>query len=188
MGADRVPRRGWDGAGEQFVCRWYWWDIFEYEDDCYHVFEAIRLFQRGYRSERVPYWEWDKLSYHQQNMRREMFIDKTRPSNNGRRGIWEGEDAKWAEKHPAIWEYMTKTEYGDGSERVVSTVSMFVGQEGCTVVLQDRDVKRSLWACGPTWEQAFKVLEQQLQKGSKAPWRADKRDTGGTGRLDRRPG
>jgi len=160
-----------------------------YEDDCHYVLQAINAWRPGrYRQYRIPAWLWEGLTVVQQTEVIDMFVAGSKPDSNGHPKVWEGKDVKWVEKHPAINEYLTVISYGDGSPRQPATINFFVGREGYTLVLQDRDVGRSLWASAGTVEQAWRILEQQAQKGEEAPWRTDKRDTGKTGRFERRPG
>jgi len=176
----RTPER------QTWIYRWSNFDVYEYENDDNHCFLAVHTWNRAnVIFEAIPIDVWELMGELEQGRFRVGFIGSKKPDPEKRFVLWEGCDTKWAEKHPALWEFLSATAYGDGSERQTSTLSWFIGREGCTIVLQDRDVGRSLWASAPTWEQALRILEQQAQKGPTAPWRADKRDTGKTARLER---
>lgn len=163
------------------------WEVCEREVGDYWVYMIAHRYDRTMKAAWVialDYWLW--LSPEEREEYEMGFLEKAAEVAANGRAPTEGLDPKWAEKHPALWAHLTKGEYEDGSYRVLSTLSLFLGLEGLTVCLQDRDNKRSLFASAPSWGRAFEILEQLAQKGNKAPWRADKRDTGGSARLSKR--
>jgi hypothetical protein len=83
------------------------------------------------------------------------------------------EAKKWAERHPALWEYLTSTKYPDGGARQTSTLLLFVEDGVWKACLKDRDTGRSLWIASGSPTEAMTDLELTLAAGD-AEWRKDK--------------
>lgn len=80
-------------------------------------------------------------------------------------------DTKFAEKFPTILEYLTDAKWEDGTDREVSSVTVFVEDGYFKLALNDKDLRRSLYVTGETLEKALLALEKGLN-GQTADWRA----------------
>jgi len=181
-------RRGIGESDFEFTGSWYRLDpIWEYcqydtwEDHfvvCRHRFD----WRKGLLY-RCPIETWWAMSWDEREEDVLGFVrrSESQPQSSDERAA--ALDPGWKKTYPALWEHMTRGTYDDGARRVLSTLSWFLGLEGLTICLQDRDNKRSLFASGATWIVALDVLEELAQRGDEAPWRADKRETGGSARL-----
>jgi len=91
-------------------------------------------------------------------------------------------DPAFVKKWPGLWEHLTCTTYpGTTDERKTSTVSIFLGTQGLTGSLNDRDNQRSCFGCGATLEGVLDALESACGDDTTV-WRADKNLTGASGR------
>lgn len=79
--------------------------------------------------------------------------------------------SKWAQAHPTVAEYLTQSQWEDGSARELSTISLKVQDGGILAVLNDVDSRKSLYIFGGTVEAALKALEAALARPG-ADWRA----------------
>lgn len=81
---------------------------------------------------------------------------------------------------PTLLEYLSETQYDDGSPRQTATLTVFVETGVVKLCLNDRDLGRTAWVTSDSLENAIAAMEGRLADGS-----ADWRSTSGGGR---RPG
>lgn len=98
------------------------------------------------------------------------FVRKPPPSGGAVGGGSGPDDSKFADKFPALWEYLTLRQHDDGAPRETSTMLVFVegGQWKCCV--NDRDAGMSAFVSASTFEGLMKAVEEALKQG-KADWR-----------------
>lgn len=65
---------------------------------------------------------------------------------------------------PGLLEFLTITNYPDGSVRQRSTIGVFVEDGLVKVCLNDRDTSRTLWRSGQSLEDCLLSLEVALQE------------------------
>lgn len=80
-------------------------------------------------------------------------------------------DPEFAEKWPAISEYMTSLKYEDGKKRQPSTLTVFAEDSQFKLVLNERDSGQMLWASSDGFLSCLDALEGLLE-GDEPPWRA----------------
>lgn len=91
-------------------------------------------------------------------------------------------DPKFVKSWPGLWEHLTATTYpGEGGERKTSTISIFLGSQGLTASLNDRDNARSCFASGSTLEKLLDALEA-VCGAEETIWREDRQLTGSSAR------
>lgn len=71
---------------------------------------------------------------------------------------------------PAVAEYLTATNYPDGSPRERSVLSVFIEDGRVKVCLNDRDAARTLWRSADGIEDAVALLDLAIVDGT-ADWR-----------------
>jgi hypothetical protein len=81
---------------------------------------------------------------------------------------------EWAIDTPGLWEYLTAWTYADGSQRVTSTLTVFLEEGMVKVCLNDRDKGRVAFVSGRTVTKTLEALEEGLQEGS-LDWRAQRK-------------
>lgn len=80
-------------------------------------------------------------------------------------------DQKWREKYPTVCQYLADDVWEDGKPREVSKIAV-TSQDGLVLVmLNDGELRRSLYVTGDTVEKALAALERQLIAAG-ADWRA----------------
>jgi len=71
-------------------------------------------------------------------------------------------DVALAKTHPALFEFLTCSKHDDGSERKVSTITIFFDAGQFKAFLNDRDSGQSLCVVGPTLASLWIALEASL--------------------------
>lgn len=95
--------------------------------------------------------------------------------NSNAGGRWAAEDIAWAEKFPALLEFLTERETEDGKPRITSTM-LVVAEDGLwKLCLTDRaqangNFDYKLWKSGETLHDALLALDHDLQQAT-AEWR-----------------
>jgi len=107
-----------------------------------------------------------------------MFVSKPGASGPADPDQWCGGLKVFAERRPALAEYLTLTKYPDGSDRIPSTMIVLIEAGRFKVCLSDRDLSRSLWITGDSLDSCLASLDEELQLGT-ADWR---RSGGSAGR------
>jgi hypothetical protein len=181
-------RRGLGEADFEFTGEWWPLDpIWRYCEmqtwEDHYVFLSHRYDYARVLVYRVPAGTWFDWDFDRRTEEVLAFVRKSECPVDRPEARAAALDQSWAKTYPALWEHLTLGAYENGDRRVLSTLSWFLGLEGLTICLQDRDNKRSLFASGTSWVVALDVLEELARRGEQAPWRADKRDTGGSARL-----
>jgi len=85
----------------------------------------------------------------------------------------ERKDPFFAEKYEALHEYLTMTAWEDGSERVTSTISLFVDQGQWKARLNDRDGGQVAFVSAEGFIALLEALETALRDGT-LDWREDR--------------
>ena len=80
------------------------------------------------------------------------------------------QDAAFARKFPAIWEFLTLETWEDGKARLTSTLLFLVEGGRWKACLNDRALDRSCWAAGDTVDACMASLEASMSAGT-AEWR-----------------
>lgn len=80
-------------------------------------------------------------------------------------------DKSWRESYPNLCGYLCDDKWEDGKDRDLSTVTIKFQEGHVLAVLNDVDVRRSLYVTGDTVTQAIKALEKQLGAPG-ADWRS----------------
>lgn len=101
------------------------------------------------------------------------FLKRGRPDNglNGQGGY--SHDSDFADRYPALSEYMTALAYPDGSARRTSTLNVFVDRDGWKASLKDRDNGLILFATDRSFLGVLEALEGLLIS-EHPPWREDR--------------
>lgn len=71
---------------------------------------------------------------------------------------------------PAVAEYLTATNYPDGTPRERAVMSVFIEDGRVKVCLNDRDAGRTLWRSGDGVEDCIALLDLAIVDGT-ADWR-----------------
>lgn len=87
------------------------------------------------------------------------------------------------ESFPVLWQFLTDDRWEDGGVRQLPTLLVFVGENGLTVALNDRDQGQTVFKSGSGLEGLLAALEDGLGKGS-LEWRPS--GGGGKGRKSRK--
>jgi len=85
------------------------------------------------------------------------------------------EDSDFSSMLPALAEHLILTNYEDGTHRQTSTLLIFVDAGVLKMCLSDREIGRSCFVTGRTFEEAFKALDDGLANDT-VDWRT-KRNT-----------
>jgi hypothetical protein len=80
-------------------------------------------------------------------------------------------DDRWVKSMPLLCEYLASDAWDDGKPREQSTVSIKCQDGRVLAVLNDLEMRRSLYVSAETVEGALKALEKHLGS-SLADWRA----------------
>lgn len=81
------------------------------------------------------------------------------------------DDSEFKARYPSIYEYLTVTRWADGSNRVTSTISVFIDNGALKLVINDRDNNRSAFFSAPTFEDTLVRMEEALTEDS-ADWKS----------------
>jgi len=87
-------------------------------------------------------------------------------------------DEKFEKAYPAVFEFLTSTNYSDGEVRQPSVVTVFAEDGAFKLCLSERDRGLTLWATAATFQDAFKSLEQRLTS-DRPDWRKSRPKTKG---------
>lgn len=79
-------------------------------------------------------------------------------------------DDPFRRKHPRIVEMLSDDRWEDGSERELSSLSLKWQEGHVLAVLNDQDLKRSLYVAATGVPEALQALERQLEAGT-GDWR-----------------
>jgi len=91
-------------------------------------------------------------------------------------------DKEAVKRWPCLWEYLTSDVYEESTQtRKLSTVSLFLGSQGLTACLNDRDNARSCFASATSLLGALDALEG-MARSEDTVWREDKAQTGSSAR------
>lgn len=82
-------------------------------------------------------------------------------------------DPKFAERYPAMWEFLTMTTWEDGKERKPSKMSLSVVEGRWCVCFVDDASKRIAFLSGLTFQELLTSLEKRLASDG-MEWRAAK--------------
>jgi hypothetical protein len=96
-------------------------------------------------------------------------------------------DAKFAKDWPAIYEYMTASKYPDGTDRKLSSVTLFCEDSQLKVCLTEKNEGLVLFAAGKTLQTALNALEGLLA-AEETPWRRSAYGASGTQGKGKRGG
>lgn len=81
---------------------------------------------------------------------------------------------------PGVREMLTETRFPDGSNRLTSTLLLFIEAGVVKVCLHDRDQGQTAWASGASVGDVLEALEAGLQ-GDTLQWKASYKKGGGKG-------
>jgi hypothetical protein len=114
---------------------------------------------RAYRPRLVP----------QQTETLEMALRK-RDAAQAEGGGVEVQVCGWMKRLPHLWEWLTETQYEDGSPRVLPTINLFVDGNCVKAFLNDRDQSLSLCVSAGSFTALLEALERVLEEGD-GEWR-----------------
>lgn len=80
-------------------------------------------------------------------------------------------DPEFEKAYPALWEYLTVTQWAKDQPRKTSTITFFVDDGAWKASLNDRDQGYNLYGTGATWEECLNTLEELLAAPGGTPWR-----------------
>lgn len=172
MSRFRVPRgievgRLWVNDGWGYVVQWYLpltlWHVVVKRVSDGQVVGYGRVDEGWFRTVGFDEWEEAIMS----------FLRRVAEKDQAMVGTPTKEGEAWVKNHAALWEYLSATEYDDGTERKTSTVTLFVEDGAVKVCLNDRDGSRVMWVSGPSVVDVLKALEALLRAGE-GDWRAQK--------------
>lgn len=66
-------------------------------------------------------------------------------------------------RYPVLWQFLTDDLWDDGTRRCLPTLLLFVGENGLTAALNDRDNERTVFKSGGTLEGLLDGLELGLR-------------------------
>lgn len=75
---------------------------------------------------------------------------------------------------PTLLEYLATMKWEDGKPRKTSTAMIFVDQGRLKVCIHDRDLRRSCFVTGESWEEVWEATERGLKQDT-VEWRKDTR-------------
>lgn len=101
------------------------------------------------------------------------FLKKVAAKDRAKMKSPSGEGKAWADKYPALWEYLTRTEYEGGAARTTATLNLSLSEGLIKAALNDRDNERTLWVSGPSIPEVLAALEELLAS-DKGEWRVNK--------------
>lgn len=82
---------------------------------------------------------------------------------------------------PTLWEFLTHDKYDDGSDRVTGTCLLLKDDGVIKAWLNDKDVDKSCWISGDSWDGLLRAAEKALNDPGTA-WRTNKPYTGKKGK------
>jgi len=95
-------------------------------------------------------------------------------------------DTNFQKRFPLLFEHLTLAKWEeDGSDRATSTLTLFLGPQGPSCSLKERNANRTLFASSESFLGLFDAIERVLAD-TKAVWRADKASTGSSARIKKR--
>lgn len=94
------------------------------------------------------------------------------PEANGLASVVEV-DSWWAQKHPALVEFLTLSQWEDGSLRETGTVLLFAEDGVWKACLNDRDAAKVAFVSGTSLEDVLVRAEAGLEEGD-LDWRGRK--------------
>jgi len=166
--------RHWANERDAYIA---FWGTFEL---CNHV-----IVTRHADGQIVGVWPVDPTWYQRQTWESWQgvimaFVKKVAAADQKTAGVPSPEGDKWVRAYPALWEYLTLTEYEDKTTRVTSTLLVFIEEGVVKACLNDRDASRTLWVSGPSVPDTLKALDALLRAGegewrSSKPWTPGKR-------------
>lgn len=98
------------------------------------------------------------------------FLKKAKIAAAAHNGQASAKQVAWAARYPALWEYLSATQYPDGSERQTSCLTAFVEAGEWRLCLNDRAESQSAWVASLSLEDALLALDEKLQSGE-VEWR-----------------
>ncbi len=84
--------------------------------------------------------------------------------------LWGIGGCAWADEHPFLAAFLSKTTYEDSSPRKTGTLLVFVDQGALKACLSDRDVSEVAFISSGSFEALLDALEQGLREGE-LEWR-----------------
>jgi len=91
-------------------------------------------------------------------------------------------DIEALKRWPCLWEHLTAPSYGEGEPaREKSTITFYVGAQGLSAVLNDRDNAQACFAAAGTLVGLLDALEA-VAANPKTTWREDRNQTGSSAR------
>jgi len=121
----------------------------------------------------VPQEFWREMDSYQKKEMVMSFLQKGRPATVAGANAGVAVDGDFADRYPALSEYMTGDKYPDGSKRDVSRLGVFVDPDGWKAQLRDVDRGLVLWATDRSFLGVLEALEGLLIS-EQPPWREDK--------------
>lgn len=94
-----------------------------------------------------------------------------RPETRAAAGVGDFPDETWKKNMPTIVEYLTQDKWPDNKDRELATVSIKFQDGRVLAVLNDQDLRRSLYVSGDDVSKALRALEKALNDPV-ADWRA----------------
>jgi len=121
----------------------------------------------------IPGEFWCEMDWDQRKAMLMSFLSKGKPDYVNAGHNAPPEDSDFADRYPALSEYMTGTRYPDGSKRQVSRLGIFVDTDGWKAQLRDVDRGLVIWATDRSFLGVLEALEGLLIS-ERPPWREDK--------------
>lgn len=121
----------------------------------------------------IPSEFWAEMDWDQRKAMLMSFLSKGKPEYVSAGSNAPAEDADFAERYPALSEYMSSAKYPDGSKRQVSRLGIFVDTDGWKAQLRDVDRGLVIWATDRSFLGVLEALEGLLIS-ERPPWREDK--------------
>jgi hypothetical protein len=88
-------------------------------------------------------------------------------------------DTKFAKDWPALYEYMTAAKYPDGTDRKLSSVTLFCEDSQLKACITEKNEGLVMFAAGKTLQTALNALEGLLAS-EEPPWRRSQFGASGT--------
>lgn len=98
-----------------------------------------------------------------------MFVKRVVKEAGGGPGV-AAADTKFAEKHPATWEYLSLCQWEDGKPRKLSKLSLSIVEGRWTACFVDVDSNRLAFLSATTFTELLASLEKRLASDS-MEWR-----------------
>lgn len=119
----------------------------------------------------IPHSWWHAASPERRLERILMALQKPKPKDDQGRPVKFTGDKQSQAVYPTVCEYLTTTQYGDGSPRQTSTIVLCADDGAWKAAINDRDNRRSLWVTAPSLDEAVSLLEEALNV-PQPPWRS----------------